>query len=125
MENLNIPPFSFPPECEDLRREVRAFLAETIPNRTPEQRAESWYGFDRDFSRKLGARGWIGMTWPKKYGGHERSSIERYVVIEEMLVAGAPLSAHYTGDRQSGPHLLRFGTEEQKSYFLPRIAAGE
>ncbi len=81
--------------------------------------------FNRDFSRAMGKRGWIGMTWPKQYGGHERSSFERYVVIEEMLVAGAPLSAHYTGDRQSGPNLLRFGTEEQKQFFLPKIAAGE
>ena len=81
--------------------------------------------FNRDFSRAMGKRGWIGMTWPKQYGGHERSSFERYVVIEEMLVAGAPLSAHYTGDRQSGPNILRFGTEEQKQFFLPKIAAGE
>jgi alkylation response protein AidB-like acyl-CoA dehydrogenase len=81
--------------------------------------------FNRDFSRAMGKKGWIGMTWPKQYGGHERTSFERYVVIEEMLVAGAPLSAHYTGDRQSGPNMLRFGTEEQKNHFLPRIAAGE
>ena len=65
------------------------------------------------------------MTWPKQYGGHERSAFERYVLIEEMLAAGAPLSAHYTGDRQSGPNILRFGTEEQKQFFCPRIAAGE
>ena len=57
MENLNIPPFSFPAECEVLRKEVRAFLAETIADRTPEERAENWSGFDRDFSLKLGARG--------------------------------------------------------------------
>ena len=73
----------------------------------------------------MGKRGWIGMTWPKQYGGHERSAFERYVLIEEMLAAGAPLSAHYTGDRQSGPNILRFGTEEQKQFFCPKIAAGE
>lgn len=65
------------------------------------------------------------MTWPKQYGGHGRSAFERYVVIEEMLVAGAPPSAHYIGDRQSGPNILRFGSEAQKLYFCPRIAAGE
>ena len=43
--------------------------------------------FSREFSRKVGAKGWIGMTWPKKYGGHERSHLERYVVTEEMLAA--------------------------------------
>ena len=71
-------------------------------------------GYDREFSLKVGARGWIGMTWPKKYGGHERSALERYVVLEEMLAAGAPVSAHWVADRQSGPLLLRFGTEEQR-----------
>ena len=65
------------------------------------------------------------MTWPKKYGGHERSFAERYVVIEEMLVAGAPVGAHWVADRQSGPLLLRFGTEEQRQKFLPGIARGE
>jgi alkylation response protein AidB-like acyl-CoA dehydrogenase len=65
------------------------------------------------------------MTWPKRYGGHERSSLERYVVMEEMLAAGAPVSAHWIADRQSGPLLLRFGTEEQRQRFLPRIARGE
>ena len=81
--------------------------------------------FNREFSRAMGTRGWIGMTWPKQYGGHERPAFERYVMIEEMLAAGAPLSAHYTGDRQSGPNILRFGTEEQKQFFCPQIAAGE
>ena len=79
----------------------------------------------REFSRKMGARGWIGMTWPKRYGGHERSALERYVVLEEMLAAGAPVSGHWVADRQSGPLLLRVGTEAQKQAILPRIAAGE
>jgi alkylation response protein AidB-like acyl-CoA dehydrogenase len=65
------------------------------------------------------------MMWPKKHGGHERSALDRYVVLEEMLAAGAPVSAHWIADRQSGPLLLRFGTEEQRERFLPRIARGE
>jgi alkylation response protein AidB-like acyl-CoA dehydrogenase len=114
-----------PPDAESLRAEVREFLGETIGDRAPHKRARSWGGFDREFSRKVGARGWIGMTWPKKYGGHERSALERYVVLEEMLAAGAPVSAHWIADRQSGPLLLRFGTEAQRERFLPRIARGE
>jgi alkylation response protein AidB-like acyl-CoA dehydrogenase len=108
-----------------LRAEVRDFLASTIPTRTPLQRAESWNGFDAGFSRSMGQRGWIGMTWPKQYGGHERSTLERYVVLEEMLAAGAPVAAHWIADRQSGPALIRYGTEEQRREILPRIAAGE
>jgi alkylation response protein AidB-like acyl-CoA dehydrogenase len=65
------------------------------------------------------------MTWPKQYGGHERTSFERYVVLEEMLAAGAPVSAHWIADRQSGPLILRVGTDEQKMKFLPAIARGE
>jgi alkylation response protein AidB-like acyl-CoA dehydrogenase len=125
-----MPTFQFdlldlPPEAEVLRKEVRQFLRESLGERAPHQRARSWGGFDREFSRKVGARGWIGMVWPKQYGGHERSALERYVVLEEMLAAGAPVSAHWIADRQSGPLLLRFGTEEQRQRFLPRIARGE
>jgi alkylation response protein AidB-like acyl-CoA dehydrogenase len=72
----------------------------------------------------MGQRGWIGMTWPKQHGGHERSALERYVVLEEMLAAGAPVALHWIADRQSGPLILRVGTDEQKKV-LPRIAAGE
>jgi Acyl-CoA dehydrogenase, middle domain/Acyl-CoA dehydrogenase, N-terminal domain len=72
----------------------------------------------------MGARGWIGMTWPKRHGGRERSSLERYVVQEEMLAAGAPVALHWIADRQSGPIILRVGTDEQKQ-LLPKIAAGE
>jgi len=114
-----------PPEAETLRGEVRAFLRETVGDAAPHKRARSWGGFDREFSKKVGARGWIGLTWPKQYGGHERTALERYVVLEEMLAAGAPVSAHWVADRQSGPLLLRFGTEEQRMRFLPRIARGE
>lgn len=120
--------FPSPPRheaAEALRGEVRAFLAEELATRPPLKRADSWNGFDRDFSRKLGQRGWLGMTWPKQYGGHERSAFERYVVVEETLAAGAPVAAHWIADRQSGPSLLKYGTQEQKERVLPGIAAGE
>ncbi|QRG04644.1 acyl-CoA dehydrogenase family protein [Xanthobacter dioxanivorans] len=120
---------TFPPPpadaFDDLRAEVRDFLSSTLAARKPRDRARSWAGFDADFSRQMGARGWIGMTWPKAYGGHERGALERYVVLEEMLAAGAPVAAHWIADRQSGPLLLKCGTEEQKNAILPRIAAGE
>ncbi len=122
--------FSFPPpppspQAEALREEVRDFLKTALAERKPVEKAESWTGLDPEFSRAMGARGWIGMTWPKKYGGHERTALERYVVLEEMLAAGAPVGLHWIADRQSGPLILKVGTEEQRQTILPRIAAGE
>jgi len=122
--------FSFPPPppspaAEALRAEVRDFLRTENATRKPIERAESWTGWDAEFSRKMGKRGWIGMCWSKQYGGHERSNLERYVVLEEMLAAGAPVSAHWIADRQSAPLILRVGTEEQKQKILPAVAAGE
>ncbi len=113
-------PVELPPEALVMRAEVRDFIKEH-QHLMGFNKSE----FNRDFSRAMGRRGWIGMTWPKQYGGSERSAFERYVMVEEMLAAGAPLSAHYIADRQSGPNILRFGTEEQKQFFCPKIAAGE
>ena len=118
-------PPAAPPGVEALREEVRDFLATELADRTPQQRAESWSGHDREFSRKMGARGWLGMTWPKQYGGHERSALKRYVVLEEMLAGGAPVGHHWVAERQSGPSILKNGTEAQRELVLPKIAAGE
>jgi acyl-CoA dehydrogenase len=114
-----------PPAAERLRAALRRFLAEEreAGRFTPD--FEGWGGFSPAFSRAIGARGWIGMTWPEAYGGGGRSPLERYVLTEEMLAAGAPTRAHWVADRQSGPTILRFGSEPQKRAFLPRIARGE
>ena len=107
-----------------LRSEVRRFLAEERAAGTY-SRATGWDHWDPEFSRKVGARHWIGMTWPRKYGGQEKSSLERHVVTEELLAAGAPVRAHWMADRQLGPLLLNVGSEAQKSKYLPCIASGE
>ena len=126
MKALQIPVVELPRETDELRREIRQFVKEEIESGFMESKCDSWLGgFSADFSRKLGARGWIGMTWPKKYGGGERASVERYIVTEELLAAGAPVSGHWIADRQSGPLFLKFGTEQQKQFFLPKIAKGE
>jgi alkylation response protein AidB-like acyl-CoA dehydrogenase len=112
--------------AERVRAEVREFLAAELAAGSFETHVDTWLsGVDPAFSRKLGERGWLGMTWPKRYGGHERSAMERYAVTEELLAAGAPVAAHWIADRQSGPNLLKFGTEKQRAEILPRIAAGE
>ncbi len=112
--------------AEEVRAQVREFLAEELAAGSFTTHVDTWLsGVDPAFSRKLGERGWLGMTWPKRYGGHERSAMERYAVTEELLAAGAPVAAHWIADRQSGPNLLRYGTEAQRQEILPRIAAGE
>jgi alkylation response protein AidB-like acyl-CoA dehydrogenase len=124
--SLTLPPAPRSAAAEQVREEVRAFLAEELAAGTFTTHVDTWLsGVDPAFSRKLGQRGWLGMTWPRRYGGHERSAMERYAVTEELLAAGAPVAAHWIADRQSGPNLLRYGTEEQRRTILPRIAAGE
>ena len=121
---IHFDPIRLPPEAEALRAEVRAFLAEET-KAGPAGRFGVGYRFDRDFARRVAARGWIGMTWPREYGGRERSFLERYVVTEELQVAKAPIWAFFTADRQSGPVLLKYASEEIKRRVLPRIVAGE
>lgn len=118
--------FRIPPVAEELRQDVRRFLAEQRERGGFVPRCNAWLeAHDPTFSRELGRRGWLGMTWPKAYGGHERSGLERFVVIEELLAAGAPVAAHWVADRQTGPTLLRYGTEQLKQRFLPAMARGE
>jgi acyl-CoA dehydrogenase len=114
-----------PEHLEHLREDVRKFLRAELEAGGYTREPSGWDRYDAAFTKKIAARGWIGMTWPKQYGGHERSSLERYVVTEELLAAGAPVRAHWLADRQFGPLLLAHGSEEQKRTYLPRIAAGE
>jgi alkylation response protein AidB-like acyl-CoA dehydrogenase len=123
-----LPTFSATELTEDekaLQQEVRAFCdAELVPGSfTPGLGMAS--GASREFSAKLAARGWLGMALPKAYGGGDRSAVERLLVVEELLRRGAPLEHHWTADRQSGPVINRFGTEELKQRFLPAICRGE
>ena len=123
---LRFDPIRLPPECEKLRKEVRAFLADEIAAGTFDPHQPQREDTDApEFSRRVGERGWIGMTWPKKYGGHERSFLERYVVTEEMRVANAPTRRFFVADRQSGPVLLKYAPEHIKMDILPRICRGE
>ncbi|WP_051683549.1 acyl-CoA dehydrogenase family protein [Blastococcus sp. URHD0036] len=125
-DSLTLAPAPRSAAAEAVRLEVREFLAAEQAAGTFVPHVDTWLsGVDPAFSRKLGERGWLGMTWPKEYGGHERTAMERYAVTEELLAAGAPVAAHWIADRQSGPNLLRYGTEAQRREILPRIAAGE
>ncbi|MDH0847268.1 MULTISPECIES: acyl-CoA dehydrogenase family protein [Delftia] len=114
-----------PAEDEALRAEVRAFLAQAISGLPPHVRARSWGGYSAELSRQLGEKGWIGVTLPSEYGGGGRSAFTRYVLVEEYLACGAPVGSHWIADRQSGPLILKYGTEAQKRFYLPRICRGE
>jgi alkylation response protein AidB-like acyl-CoA dehydrogenase len=125
VQTFAIRPFDAPPGLVALRQEVRAFIAANMPPASPERRANSWAVADAGFTRALGNAGYIGMIWPSRYGGRDQPALARYAVLEELLAAGAPVGLHWISDRQSGPLLLRYGTEAQRQRFLPAMARGE
>jgi acyl-CoA dehydrogenase len=123
---LRFDPIRLPPECEALRHDVRAFIAQEVAAGTfdPSDPRQGDLHHE-ELSRRIGEQGWIGMTWPKKYGGQERSFLERYVVTEEFRAANAPCRRHFVADRQSGPILLKYAPEHVKADILPRVCRGE
>ncbi|WP_298603355.1 acyl-CoA dehydrogenase family protein, partial [uncultured Sphingorhabdus sp.] len=121
-QSFTIYPFNPAGDVAKLRDEVRSFLAQHqaklgVPN--------CWVVGDSEFSRALGAAGFLGMILPKEVGGHARHPLERYIVIEELLAAGAPVGAHWIADRQTAPLILRYGSDEAKAAYLPGICKGE
>ena len=109
-----------------LRAEVAAFLDQERAAGSFTSQVDAWItGFDRGFSKKLAAHGWIGLTWPTRYGGGGRTYVDRLCMTELLLAAGAPLAAHWFADRQMGPSILAHGSEAQKERYLPEILAGE
>lgn len=123
---MKLPTVHFTEEQHQFRLSIRKFLKKELEKGTFQTKCDSWLsGCDPEFSKIIGAQGWIGLTWPRKYGGAERSALDRYILTEEFLAAGAPVAAHWIADRQSGPLLLRFGTEAQREFFLPKIIKGE
>jgi acyl-CoA dehydrogenase len=123
---IQFDPIRLPAAAQELRCEVREFIRAEIASGTFDPSHGAMQpGYSPEFSRRVGANGWIGITWPKKYGGQERSFLERYVITEEFRVANAPVALHFTADRQSGPMLLKYANETIKAAILPRIARGE
>lgn len=116
---------ALPAGAAAFRQEVKAFLRDHLPALPPDVRARSWMGFDAGFSRALARRGWVGITLPAQYGGAGLDAFSRFVLVEELLACGAPVSAHWIADRQSGPLILRYGSDAQRAFYLPRICRGE
>ena len=121
-------PFDYvavPSTLDGFRQEIRDFLHDELAGMPAHERARSWMGTDIEFSRKLARRGWLGLTLPTSHGGAGKDFFARYVLSEELLVAGAPVAAHWIADRQSGPLIMRYGTESQKDFYVPRICRAQ
>ncbi len=114
---------AIPESAESLRPVVRAFLDEALAGRPTDRLARSWMGFDGEFSRALARQGWVGLTLPREYGGGGKDAFHRFVLAKELLARDAPVSAHWIADRQSGPLILKYGTDAQRDFFLPKICA--
>ena len=115
--------FSWTPEQLALREHAREVAAEAVARYGRSN--DSWInGFSKEFAVEMAGHGWIGMTWPTEHGGGGRPDIERLIVGEELIAAGAPIAAMWFADRQMGPTLINYGTPDQQSEFLPDILAG-
>ena len=114
-----------PGNDEALRPAIKALIAQTVNGLPPSLRARSWMGHDAVFSRALGEAGFLGLTLPIEYGGGGLGPFARFVVVEELLSVGAPVAAHWIGDRQSAPLILNYGTEAQRQHYIPPICRGE
>jgi alkylation response protein AidB-like acyl-CoA dehydrogenase len=118
---------AYTPEQEALRRELRAYFAELM---TPERRDALASGGDygdgeayKEVVRQMGADGWLALGWPQEYGGQARPMLDQLIFTDEAAVAGAPVP--FLTINTVGPTIMKFGTENQKRFYLPRIAAGE
>jgi len=118
--------FEFTPEQICFRQEIQNFLEVELNQGSFEPKPNAWIdGFSQKFSKKISERGWIGLTWPKEFGGQGRSYMDRLILVEEFVKAQAPIAFHFLADRQVGPALIRFGNEELKKGFLAKIINAE
>lgn len=119
--------FAFTEEQQRFREEVRKFLDIELPR--ARERGEMVpgrvRGYSKEFSRALAERGWIGMSWPREYGGRGADSITQMIFTEEMITSGAPCGYHFVAERQVGPSLVLHGTDQQRAEWIPRILRGE
>ena len=116
---------AYSPEHEALRLELRDYYTHLL---TPEilaevRRSEGVGPTMRTVVRQMGADGWLGIGWPKEWGGQGRSQVEQFIFFDESMRAGAPVPILTINT--VGPTLMRHGSEEQKQFFLPKILRGE
>ena len=120
---------SYTPEQEELRRELRSYFTKLMtPERArgAELARRARYGTGnvyRETVAQMGKDGWLTLSWPKEYGGQARSPMDQLIFTDEAAIAGAPVP--FLTINSVAPTIMAFGTEEQKKFFLPKIAAGE
>ncbi|MBI5090666.1 MAG: acyl-CoA dehydrogenase family protein, partial [Actinobacteria bacterium] len=116
--------FTWTPEQHELREQARKVAAEAVSRFG--RHNDSWInGFSKEFAVEMASLGWIGMTWPVEHGGGGRPAIDRLIVGEELIAAGAPIAAMWFADRQMGPTLIAYGRPDQQAEYLPKILSGE
>ena len=116
--------FRLSTELEALRERAAAVAAEGVAEYG--SHTDSWInGYSKEFSKRLAAEGYLGMTWPTEHGGGGRPNIERVIMGEEMIAVGAPIAASWFADRQMGPSLINYGTPDQQAEYLPGMLSGD
>jgi alkylation response protein AidB-like acyl-CoA dehydrogenase len=116
--------FGWTPEQQALREQAREVARDAVARYGREN--DSWInGFSKEFAKELSALGWIGLTWPEEFGGQGRPPVDRLIIGEELISAGAPIAAMWFADRQMGPALIAFGRPDQQEAFLPGILSGD
>jgi 3-oxocholest-4-en-26-oyl-CoA dehydrogenase alpha subunit len=118
----------YSPEQEELRRELRSYFAQLM---TPD-RVEALNSGEGEVGRgnvyretvaQMGKDGWLTLSWPKEYGGQARSTMDQLIFTDEAAIAGAPVP--FLTINSVAPTIMAFGTDEQKKFYLPKIASGE
>ncbi len=118
--------FTFTKEQDEFRQGIRDFLKAELEAGVFSVHSASLVGSpSREFSLKMAEKGWIGLTWPKEYGGQGRSYVEKMILNEELFRIRAPVGYHFLADRQVGPALMSFGSDWQKEYFLSSIVKAD
>ena len=113
------------PKQEALRQELRAYYGELLTDEIKAKVGDAGEGGElwREVVRRIGADGWLGIGWPKEYGGQGRPATDQYIFFDETRRAGAPFP--FVTVNTVGPTIMRYGTEEQKTFFLPAILSGD
>jgi alkylation response protein AidB-like acyl-CoA dehydrogenase len=115
----------YTPEQDALRKELRTYFADVLSDDVRERMGPPGEGgpLFRELVRRMGADGWLGIGWPREFGGQGRPVTDQFIFFDEVQRAGAPFP--FVTINTVGPTIMRFGTDEQKAYYLPRILAGD